>query len=254
MKKTIFYYFLIVLMLFAFVSCNPETNSSSENLLPGEVTSPAESKMVEASDEDISKAFSILNNGASYSGKTVTEETTSTKAEFTFDNGDTFAFSTETDDKGSVITADGKFTEGSSVYELSDYTLTYKDGKYTETGKFLKDGKEVTGEDTESFLKNLSSRYNIEGASVKYESKITYKFTVEEDSVKKDGSTLMVMSIDGDNKTMIYDITYGDDRVQNKMSGKYGAGVPTIDYIALNGKFFNAESREKLLNKMKIGY
>ena len=246
MKKTILYFFLIVLMLFAFVSCNPETNSSSENLLPGEVTPPAESKMVEASDEDISKALSILNNGASSGGKIGTEET---KAEFTFDNGDTFSFSTETDDKGSVITADGKFTEGSSVYELSDYTLTYKDGEYTETGKFLKDGKEVTREDTESFLKSLSSRYNIEGASVKYESKITYKFTVEEDGVKKDGSTLMFMSIDGDNMTMICDITYGDDRVQNKMSGKYDAGVPTIDYIALNGKFFNAESREKLLNK-----
>ncbi len=89
MKKTFFYYFLIVLMLFAFVSCSPETNSSSENLLPGEVTPPAESKMVEASDEELSKALSILNNGASSSGKTVTEKTTSTKVEITFDNGDT---------------------------------------------------------------------------------------------------------------------------------------------------------------------
>ncbi len=64
----------------------------------------------------------------------------------------------------------------------------------------------------------------------------------------------MFRSIDGDNMTMIYDITYGEDRVQNKLSGKYDADVLTIDYIALNGKFFNAASIEKLLNMVKSGY
>ncbi len=140
-------------------------------------------------------------------------------------------------------------THGLSTFTISDYTLTYKDGKYTETGKFLKDNAEVTKEEAASFFNSLSSRH-IEGASLKSENKITYKFTVEEDGVEKYGSTLMFMSIDGDNMTMIYDITYGDDRVQNKMSGKYGAGVPTIDYIALNGNFFNAASLEKFKQKL----
>ncbi len=263
MKKTIFYYFLIVLMLFAFVSCSPETNSSSDNLLPGEVTPPAESKRVEASDEELSKAYSILSQIDAHSdGRTETEYTCSEKYGYTFDNGDTFSFSMESDNSGNVkITANGKLSKltiDSSAYEISNYTLTYADGTYTESGKFLKDNVEVTKEEAASFFNSLSFRYKtIEGASVKYERKMTDKFTFLKDGVKKDGSSLMFMSTDGDSEIEIFDITYGEDRVQNKVSVKNnGSGdvSVTVDYLALNGKFFNAASIKKLLKMQESEY
>ena len=255
MKKHTFL-FLIVTMLFAFVSCSPEASSGATDstLLLGEVTPPSEGERVAASDEDLKQVQSIL--GARYSK---TESSAKTSFELDFGNDGKITITIEGTSSKSKATANGQVKIDGVVYKADNFVLKLamtSDGKKVttiESGSFLKDGTAMTATEAMDFLSNcidgdVSENSKCIGEKIKgYQtSKVEIKGTdgtiigtgtlTEEDTLTKD-SYLFVY---------VFDYIVDGVRVQAKMRESSTASDRyDFDYIALNGKFFNEESLTK---------
>ncbi len=238
-------------MLFAFVSCSPEASSGADsNLLPGEVIPPGESERVTASDEDIAKVNAVLDLDQKY---------TSTINQLVFDFGDNGKINITLDNvsEGELkAVVNGQIKIDGAVYKADNLVLKYKisssDPETTiESGSMLKDGTEMSASDVYAFINNLDE----EDLSTKDQFKeakllLTYKMDLVNSDNKKVGTGTMCLetTVTKDSKyaVAVFDCTADSVRVQVKISAKADA-EPTIEYVALNGKFFNEGS----INRMK---
>lgn len=234
-------------MLFAFVSCSPEASSGADsNLLPGEVIPPGESERVVASDEDIAKINAVLDLDRKY---------TSTVNKLVFDFGDNGKINITLDNvsEGELkAVVNGQIKIDGAVYKADNLVLKYKisssDPEATiESGSMLKDGTEMSASDVYAFIneKNLSTKDQFKEAKML----LTYKMDLLDSDNNKVGTGIMCTEItvtkDSEYTVIIYDFTANSARVQVKISGKADS-KPTIEYVALNGKFFNEESINRM--------
>ena len=266
--KKLSLFILIVLMLFAFVACSPDSSDSpDDNLLPGEVVPPSESEMVSASDEDIKKLDIIFNVSPRPIDYSKNQE-----LEVTDNSGNTITINTEVECKDNSetmkCTANGKITVGDITYTADNLVVTKSSsGEYKiEEGSALKgeskmEAKDAVDDALGSVINSLPSQNNSSKSDFK-----SYKF--DEQSViskekllepSKDGSGKEVgsgksarrctITQDGSTSLYVYDWTVNETRFQAKFTVNYddsGKSSTKVYYCALNGKFFDEASCAKL--------
>lgn len=248
MKKTALL-FCVIIMVFAFVSCNPD---SASDLLPGEVTPPEESKRVSASDEEIKSVNSALD---------LSPEDSYMQIKIEADSGDdgkiSITITTELSKSATECVVNGLIKIDGVVYKADNLILTVNvvEGKTKssiESGKMFKDGTEMTAEEVSSAVE-LFSEMNTDDYPQLIEVKLmtTRKGDLlDSDKTKVGTGTLsgeFTLTADGISTVFIYDYVVNDVRIQAKIRGLSSSSEPVIDYIAVNGKFFDKESITKLL-------
>ena len=247
-------------MLFAFVACSPDFSSSSSSQedepLPGEVTPPDESERESMSDADITKVagyFVIL-----YGENSKTEVVRENKVEVDF--GDSGSLSIKEDSNeidwvyDATFTATGEITVGSDSYVVDNLVLVYRGGvtKYAiEKGSVTKNAETMSAEEAYNFLRS-AWRFN-EDSKCKAYTAVGNKqteFQIFDEDGKLIGNGTEIekdTSINGEKKrVLVYDFTINDSRIQCKMSYSEKEGQ-SIDYVALDGVFFDKASCEKLM-------
>lgn len=237
-------------MVFAFVSCSPDASSAADsNLLPGEVIPPGESERIAASDEDIAKIDAVLD---------LENKNTSTTNKLVFDFGDNgkINITLENISEGELkAVVNGQIKIDGVVYKADNLVLKIKisstDPETTiESGSMMKDGTEMSASDAYAFIVSLDEE-NIATKDQFKEAKmlLIYKMDLLDSDKNKVGTGTMCIETtvtkDSTYYVYVYDYTADSVRVQLKMSGKPGS-KPTIEYVALNGEFFNVESINRL--------
>ncbi len=243
--------FLIAIVLFAFVSCSPESSSSSSssepsestdpNLLYGEVTPPEEGERVAASDEDIKKAHSILKSGV---------ESSPISYNLVVDLGEDGKISTEIKYSSSneyESSVDGQIKIGGNVYKADKLIVqTFGTVSSIKSGSILKNEAEMTAADAADFVNSLLDEdFHVMEKFEKAELVYTGKMNLLNSEKNKVGTGTECnehISIKDSpvSKVAVFDYTAGDDMVQAKISNN------EYVYVALNGKFFDGDSLKKM--------
>lgn len=244
MKKTALL-FCVIFMVFAFVSCNPD---SASDLLPGEVTPPEESKRVSASDEEISSVYSALD---------LSPEDSYMQIKFEADSGDdgkiSITITSDLSKSAAECVVNGLIKIDGVEYRADHLILTVKetDGKTKasiESGKMFKDGTEITAEEVLSAVELFSEMDADDYPQLKeVKAMVTHKGDLFDSGKNKVGTgtcTLeTTLTADGEFAVLkIYDYVVNDVRIQAKKRILSSSSELVIDYIAINGKFFDKES------------
>lgn len=260
MKKLTFL-FLIVIMLFAFVSCSPEASSGAtdSNLLPGEVTPPSESERVAATDEEITKAQSILELGYNYKE---TESYEKLRVELDFADDGKITITGEANSTDYKAAVNGQIKTGGVVYKADNLVLKGNLSNTEikiESGRILKGGTEMTATEAKDFISNcVDGGVSDDPKCTGYDGK-GYSSSKRElfgsDGTKIGTGTLtrdMIVTKDGYLTISVFDYTVDSGRVQAKM--RESNESTTFDYIAFDGKFFDEESVTKFLRHFNLHY
>ncbi len=274
--KKLSLFILIVLMLFAFVACNPNSSSSSassgDETLPGEVTPPAESERKSMSEDDINKVAGIIRY-ESYKSE-YTSVCRNTKIEVDFGESGTLSTKSNEDWKDSLkagdiaetVTANGKIIIGSDSYVVDNLVLSGKAKKSTyvalydfsiEKGSITKNGTAISAEDAFFFLESNQDKFYKDSQCISYSRviKSETKGNLVDSNGKIVGSETLVgeytKTKDNEIGIYVYDYTIGNSRIQAKI--RETERKPSIDYVALDGVFFDKASCDKLLSLIYQG-
>ncbi len=271
--KKVSLFILVVLMLFAFVACNPNSSSSSsadDALLPGEVTPPAESERKSMSEDEITKVDEYLEGIYSSNWKD-TEVVSEYKIEIDFGESGTLSIESNEDWKDSLkegdiaetVTANGKITVGSDLYVVDNLELVGKvkststhAGGYDyaiEKGSITENGTAMKAGDAYSLLLNSPYKF-LEDDKCKAYSR-SEKEQTKMNLIGDDGKTIgsgtdveiRTRTKDENEGVYVYDLTIDGSRIQAKMTFS-GEAEMSIDYAALDGSFFDKASCDKLMN------
>ncbi len=253
-------------MLFAFVACNPNSSSSSsadDALLPGEVTPPAESEKKSMSDADIVKVAGYWN--VFYSDNSKIEIVRERKIEVDFGESETLSIKENSEEKEGVddtttFTVDGKITVGSDSYVVDNLVLVYTE-KHTsgqtpsfdyaiKEGSITKNGTAMNAKDAYTFLgTNFSGDDQCKAYTVEDNKQTNFQFFDDNGKTIGIGTEIAKYTTtkDEDMKgVLIYDCTIDGSRIQAKT--RQSGREMSIDYVALDGVFFDKTSCDKLLS------
>lgn len=274
--------FLIVIMVFAFVSCSPDagtsTDSAESNLLPGEVIPPSDGDLVSATDEEIEKLLSLLfMKDVTYDKDKVTVSKEKYEVDFGSDGkltmeGDKTSSDTTINIKGQ-IKVNGITYKADNLVLVTTSSESGKDSTKIKSGSMTKDGKNMTADEITAFMKSLiKETFGVGRSDCAWTEEEMESYTVnilDGDSNKIGNGTVTNRATATRSNSKykmeeinIVDYTINEDRLQMEMSGggefDFSSSATfkldfdiDIDYIALNGKFFDEKSMKKIKEKLK---
>lgn len=252
MKKKTVVLLLALIMIFAFVSCNPEASdsSASSGSLPGEVTPPSEDERKSMSDADIKLAYTYFE----YSIKDVEESSSmSLSLKVSSEKIGTITVKEESEGTNSKTTVNGNIKIGTDEYKVENLVFTQNSSSLPaiEKGSLSKNGETLANDKllaALSLIGDYVEKHMEDFDTYEYNQRGSCKVKLEKDNVAV-GSGIMSGSIrvtqDSESAIQVYDITVNGVRLQTKAHSD-GEGV-IFDYIALDGNFFDKESIRKLL-------
>ena len=243
-----------LLLIVSFTSCDTQKENNKIN-----EEENAESERVRASDADIAK---VSEYWAIFSGmNSICEEVYECKVEIDFGDNGSLSITKDTRPKVNTFTANGEITIKSDVYVADNLVLACKweNGaslpQYTiEKGSITKNAAAMSEEETYDFLYKHNTFYE-DSKCKAYTEEANTRIKVQcfDDSGNPIGNGTGIVKYTlakGKDATgvLVYDFTINDSRIQVKMrvSGK----EPSIDYVALNGVFYDKASCDKLSSLM----
>ena len=254
MKRKTAILLLALMMIFTFVSCNPEASYSSVSSDPllGEVTPPSEDERKSMSDADIALAYAI----GCYKTEIV-EGSTFMNVKASSEKIGSITIQEEGDEKTTKITINGNIKIGTDEYKVENSVYTIKSDSSTrkvehtvEKGRVLKNGAEITYD--EAYYTLNAIEVYIEGHEDEFDTyEYNFKFSYNVKLLKKDvvvGSGIY-SGLNSKTKTstlntQVLNVTTNGVKSQIKVHSE-GEGI-IIDYVALDGEFFDKESIRKL--------
>lgn len=263
--KKLFILTISLILLFGFVSCDnatKEPNSNSTNTIPGEITPPESSKLVDINPE---KEAVIKNALTMYKYDspiliTIHQECT-IQANTTID-GKTISGSLTEDINmiKKVSIANGELKIDDDVYKFNNLEMKYDEqGKPAfGTGSFTKNGNKASIEDFMSLSPVMSQFRNENYSELTYSDTVVYELSSVSEELDITGtfarstnydlesdlhSNIIVIDAKVDGKSLQFKLTTSFKSPEEGSAPEYEY---TINYLGYDGVFFNEESIKKV--------